>query len=271
MDHRKAARCETPAATGVRYTIATLVNNVVHYEDMLASFEAGGFTEPHCEFIYVDNTGAEQTCAYRGLNKLLNEAKGRYVIFCHQDVRIVDDAIGELDARLAELDEQDPAWALAGNAGGIAAGRLALRITDPHGDDRRIGDLPARVMSLDENFIVMKRDVRIGFSRDLTGYHFYGADICLIADIQGYSAWVIDFHLEHLSGGLKGASFFEAESAFRAKWANALRARWLQTTCSLVNLSGDAVGQLIGRVAETPLARITRRLPGAGGWIKRPA
>ena len=202
---------------------------------------------------------------------MLNEAKGRYVIFCHQDVRIHDDTIAELDQRLAELDEKDPDWALAGNAGGISAGRLALRISDPHGEDRHIGELPARVMSLDENFIIMKRDVRIGFSRDLSGYHFYGADICLIADIQGYSAYVIDFHLEHLSGGLKGASFFETETAFRSKWAHALRARWLQTTCSLVNLSGDAVGQLFGRVAEAPFAKLARRLPGASGWTKRSA
>lgn len=268
-DTNDAAPAE--AAAGPRFTIATLVNNVVHYEDMLASFAEAGFAEPACEFLYVDNTGKEQTCAYRGLNKMLNEARGKYIVLCHQDVRMVDDAREDLEQRLAELERADPTWALAGNAGGVSAGRLALRISDPHGEDRRIGELPARVMSLDENFIVVKRDARIGFSRDLSGYHFYGADICLVADILGYSAYVIDFHLQHLSGGYKGASFFEAETAFRTKWAHALRARWLQTTCSLVNLSGDVVGQFFGRVAEAPLERIARRLPRARGWTKKPA
>jgi hypothetical protein len=270
-DANATAGPDTVSAERPRYTIATLVNNTIHYEDMLASFAEGGFTAPACEFIRIDNTGRQQTDAYTGLNQMLNRARGDYVILCHQDVRILEDGIESLDARLAELEDKDPAWALAGNAGGIATGQLALRISDPHGPDRQVGDLPARVVSLDENFIVVKRAARIGFSRDLAGYHFYGADICLVADILGYSAYVIDFHLEHLSAGYKGASFFEAEQAFRAKWSHALRSRWMQTTCSLVSLSGDAVGKLIGRVAEAPIEKLARRLPSALGWTKRPA
>jgi hypothetical protein len=254
-----------------RFTIATLVNNRTHYDEMLASFEEAGFDRETCEYLFVDNTGPTQTCAYRGLDHMLAEARGEFVILCHQDVRLVDDGRPELDVRLGQLEQLDPTWAVAGNAGGIAPGRLAIRITDPHGTNRRVGTLPAKVFSLDENFMVVKRSARLSFSRDLTGFHFYGADLCLMADVLGHSAYVIDFHLEHLSGGIKGPSFQVMEAAFCAKWARALRPRFLQTPCSLVSLTGDGLSRLIGRFVTPQLARISKRLPSASGWHRTTA
>ena len=257
------------AASGndpVRYTIATLVNDPVHYEAMRLSFRSGGFGRDDCEFLYIDNTGDKQTCAYSGLNALLGAAAGRRIILCHQDVRLLTDTRDDLDVRLGELDRLDARWALAGNAGGVGPGELAIRITDPHGANQNIGSLPARVASLDENFIVVRREARVGFSADLSGFHFYGADICLNADVAGYAAYVIDFHLAHLSAGSKNQAFADMEVAFRAKWERALGARWVQTTCSLVRLSGAPLGQMAGRMVETPYARIARHLPQAKGW-----
>jgi hypothetical protein len=256
---------------GIAYTIATLVNDAGQYEAMRASFRAFGFDAPDCEFLSIDNTGTSQTEAYAGLNQLLDKARGRFVVLCHQDVRLIGDGRRRLDGLLAELEGRDPSWALAGNAGGIGPGRLALRITDPHGKDRRIGDLPQRVATLDENFIVVKRSARLGFSRDLAGYHLYGTDLCLVADILGYAAYVIDFHLEHLSPGTKSTEFHAAEAAFRTKWSRALRSRWLQTTCTLVPISGDRLDRLFGDVAGGAVAGIARRLPMARGWKKRAA
>ena len=53
-----------------RFTIATLVNNRTHYDEMLASFGEGGFDRRDCEYLFVDNTGSDQTCAFRGLDRL---------------------------------------------------------------------------------------------------------------------------------------------------------------------------------------------------------
>lgn len=263
-----AVRSAAIPAPSKRFTIATLVNSRPHYEEMLASFDEAGFDRASCEYLFVDNTGAGQTCAYRGLDHMLGEARGEHVILCHQDVRLVHDGRQELEFRLAALEALDPAWAIAGNAGGIAPGRLAIRITDPHGADRRVGTLPARVMSLDENFMVVKRSARLSFSRDLTGFHFYGADLCLMADVKGLSSYVIDFHLEHMSAGVKGTTFDAMERAFCEKWGRAFRPRFLQTTCSLVSLTGDSVSRLIGRIAAPQLARISKRLPSASGWTR---
>jgi hypothetical protein len=257
---------EAPLSAEPRYTIGTLVTDRAQYAEMLASFRSRGFCDTDCEFLFVDNTQPLQTDAFRGLNALLNAAHAPVVILCHQDVRLLNDNRAALDRRLSDLAKRDCNWALAGNAGGVSAGRLALCISDPHGKDQRIGQFPERVMSLDENFIVVRREARVGFSADLSGFHFYGADICLHASQMGYSAYVIDFHLEHLSPGKKDHSFAIAETAFRAKWTRALTPRWVQTTCSLIHLTGAPARNAIGRLIDAPLARLARRLPSARGW-----
>ena len=249
-----------PAAPQLAYTIGTLVTDVTLYRSMQRSFVAGGFGEADCEYLAIDNTTPAQTSAHAGLNRVLDAARGRYVILCHQDVRLIGDGRAALDQRLAELELRDPMWAVAGNAGGVAPGRLALRITDPHGADQRVGEFPVRVASVDENFLVVKRAARIGFSRDLGGFHFYGADICLAADVMGSSAYVIDFHLEHLSpGNSKTSSFGDGLAQFERKWSRALRPRWVQTTCALAALSGSAVGLAWRRAVAPRLAKIMRR------------
>lgn len=249
-----------------RYTIGTLVSDTMLYETLRETFAAGGFTSDIAEYVYIDNTGPTQTDAYRGLNAILNAARAPIVILCHQDVFLIGDGRTDLDARLAELDALDPNWAVAGNAGGVAPGRLALRITDPHGVDQKVGNLPERVASLDENFLIVRRDSRIGFSHDLQGFHFYGADLCLHAEMMGRSSYVIDFHLSHLSAGKKDKSFAAAEIDFRTKWSKALAPRWMQTTCALVHLSGNPARHTFGRLIDSPLSRIARRLPNARGW-----
>ncbi len=246
------------------YTIATLVTDPAQYEVMQQSFVDFGFGD--CEFLKIDNTGEKQTCAYNGLNHMLNQASGDIVILCHQDVRLFDDGRAELDARLDELDTSDPGWAVAGNAGGVSPGQLALRITDPHGADQNIGHFPCRVSAVDENFIVVRRDARIGFSYDLSGFHFYGADICMMAQVAGRSAYVIDFHLAHLSAGNKDPSFDKMEAAFLNKWGDALSARWIQTTCSLFYVSGEPLKRMAGGWIKRPFAHLSKHTPKAAGW-----
>ncbi len=245
-----------------RFTVGTLVNDDSQYAQMIASLEQGGFAQPDTEFI----AARQATSAFAALNAILERAKGEYVILCHQDIRLLEDGRASLDTLIEDLSQAAPDWALAGNAGGEAPGRLALRISDPHGSDRQVGTLPARVMSLDENFIVMRRSAGVRFSRDLDGFHLYGADICLHADILGWSSWVINFHIQHLSAGRKDQSFRMAEQRFRQKWSKALRPRWMQTPCTLLRLSGRATPGLPAVILERIASRIARRLPRAQGW-----
>lgn len=244
----------------MRYTIGTLVTNPEQYAEMRASFAAGGFDGDDCEYLTIDNTNGNTADAYDGLRSALNRARGTYTILCHQDVFLLDDKRVELDARLDELTALDPTWAVAGNAGGKARDELAIRITDKFGDDQSIGGpFPAKVMSLDENFIVVRTDTRVSFSRDLSGFHMYGADLCLNADVLGYCAYVIDFHLRHDGEARTGASFECSVDAFRAKWARALGPRFMQTTCAGVLLSGNPIAQAVS-TARHQARRVNRRV-----------
>jgi len=259
-----------PGRARPHFTIATLVTDAVQYSSMVRSLVKGGFTPDDCEYLAIDNrpeaTGCPaagriaQTDAFSGLNRALTEARGDYVILCHQDIRLLEDDRAVLERKLDELDHLDPAWALAGNAGATGPGELALRITDPHGRDQRTKALPARVMSLDENWIVVRKAARIGFSRDLEGFHLYGADLCMTADLMGWHAYVIDFHLEHLSPGKKDASFDAAAHRFEAKWSRALRPRLMQTTCTRLPIAPGMFQRAALALADRPVTRALKLL-----------
>ena len=234
----------------IAYTIGTLVTNPVQYAEMKASLISKGFAEEDCEYIFIDNTGERQTDAYAGLNQLLLQARGERIILCHQDVLLLEDGRQQLEDRLAELTELDPSWAVAGNAGCPSLRRFAVRIRERSGRNWCTGELPARVMSVDENFIVVTRESRVSFSRDLTGFHLYGADLCLIAEILGYHSYVINFHLHHLGEGKTGEPFRQSRQAFRKKWEYALRDRFMQTTCTYLLVSGRQPSYVVRRFRE---------------------
>jgi hypothetical protein len=225
-------------ATGIRYSICTLVTNKDQYDGMLSSFADHGFNESDCEFIQIDNSNTNQYDAYQGLNLFLTVARGEYIIICHQDILLIDDRV-KLDAVLEDLDRRDPAWALCGNAGGQSMGKLAIRITDPHGADQRSGTLPVRVRSLDENFLLVRRCANLPVSSDLSGFHLYGADICILAEIIGRSAYVVDFHLAHISPGKRDRSLAVSRRNLARKYSRAFSGRWVRTTCELIYLSSD--------------------------------
>jgi hypothetical protein len=140
--------------------------------------------------------------------------------------RTMLEAFHAREARIKEIEYLDPYWAVLGNAGGSAPGRLFIRISDPHDGDTSRGPFPARVSGLDENFLVVRRAANLAVSYDIAGFHLYATDLCLVADVLGWSSYVIDFHLQHLSPGKADASFKLMRTKLVAKWRRALRARW---------------------------------------------
>lgn len=232
----------TDSADGPDFTICTLLRSQEKYDRLLGSFLRNGFTAANSEFLAADNRDANRFDGYSWQKALLAQAKGRCVIFCHDDIELLEAGRAELLAALAELDRTDPHWLLAGVAGGRYRPRkhhrrlLRLRISDPYGEDRVLGSVPGRVETLDECFIVMRRSRPVIGSYDLDGFHFYGPDLCLQAELLGGSAHVIDFHLRHHGGGTKDQSFEEARERFVRKYAPLFPGRHLHCTTGVVHL-----------------------------------
>jgi hypothetical protein len=237
--------------SSVDYSICTLVTDFGQYHEMLESFSQSGFDESRCEFLHLDNSNGNKLDGYKAVNRFLRQAQGRYVVFCHQDVLLIDD-INRLDCVIKDMDVYDPRWAVLANAGGEAPGKIAVRITDaPYGKNAKIGVFPAKVDSVDENFIMVKAEANLAVSNDMEGFHLYGTDLCLVADLLGYNSYVVDFHLHHLGGesmkfhvekkvDTSPNNFKATRQRYIKKYQRAFRPRWIQTTCTLMHVSGSS-------------------------------
>ena len=251
-DASRTRDVSAPERPALAYTFGTLVTSLDEYRAMVAAFVAKGFGTDDCEFLYVDNADGNRCDAFTAYNRFLQQARGRYVVLCHQDIEPLDDDRACLDARLDDLTRRDAHWGLCGNAGAKADGGLVFRLTHGRGD--RLdegGPFPVRVISLDENFIVARREANLALSRDLSGFHWYGSDLCVVADVLGWNAWVIDFHLFHKSTGKLSDDFRARGVAFREKYARAFRPRWQFVPMSQpVFLSASRLRTLVARAGH---------------------
>jgi len=223
------------ADPAVLFSICTIVNNHEEYLLMKESFETCGFNE-NCEYIIADNTENNQFHAYDAISRFIKESKGKYLIVVHQDVRCIDHKNDLLNC-LDKLTRSDDKWALCGNAGGMGHHQNVLHINSD-GKIIKHTNLPARVHSLDENLLIIKKDTNLTISSDLNGFHLYGVDLCIIADFLGYSSYVIPFMVKHLSlGNVKELK--KQVPGFVTAYGKKLRSRYIQTTCTNFYLSSS--------------------------------
>jgi hypothetical protein len=244
------------AAGEIRFSICTLVTNQDQYAAMLQSFRSHGFDRNDCEFLCLDNTVANRFDAYQGLNIFLQAARGQYIVICHQDIALLEDGRRELEVVIQKLDSADPNWAVFGNAGARDSGVLAIHITDPEGFRNVGGPFPAIVQSLDENFLVVRRSANLAVSSRLKGFHFYGTEICQVAERLGCSAYVADFHLQHFSSGMLDERFFAQRRAYMETIGPTYASRWNTTVCTGFPLTNS---ELFWRIARSPSGTRTLR------------
>ncbi|MES1942236.1 hypothetical protein T5B8_18438 [Salinisphaera sp. T5B8] len=228
---------------GYTYSICTLVTDQSQYEACRLSFERAGFDTDDCEYLYIDNTAGNTCDGFAGVNAFLDSARGRFIVFVHQDVRADFDKRPILDERLAALEAKDSLWAICGNAGrSLDRLNLAIRITDPHGADRNLGRLPARTYGLDENFFIVERAANLAVNRSLNGFHFYATELCFVADVLGQSAYVIDFHIKHLSPGNQDSGYYDMRRRWRAFRNKKQRAYPAMSTSDISVFSASSLG-----------------------------
>lgn len=224
------------------FSICTLVSKPDEYREMVESYIKAGFDRKQCEYLCIDNSAHNTFDAFSGLNQFLRKAQGKYIILCHQDIILHDAGIQELTKQIEYMDSVDPQWAILSNAGGINFKYLAMHLTQNSGNKLHEPDLPLQSITVDENFMVVKNSANLALSADLSGFHLYGTDLCVIAKVLGYNSYVIDFNLIHKSDGNADAHFFQIRKQLIKKYRKAFRARFISTTITRFYLSGNRLG-----------------------------
>ena len=217
------------------FHICTIANKLDQYEQMKSSFIEAGFHEDRCRYSIFDNSQGNIYEPYSTLNNIYSLTVEPYIIYCHQDI-LLNQGHGfeQLVKTLGELDKLDPNWAILGNAGINNSYEKVVRVTDPNRMTHWQKGLPEKVHSLDENFLVIKSQAGIKCSQELKGFHFHATDLCLNAILKGYSCYVIDFHLTHLSGGNFSQDFYNSQRKFQKRWSQEFNFCYIKTMTDMV-------------------------------------
>jgi hypothetical protein len=92
----EAREVSAPIRHALEYSVCTIVNDRSQYQAMLTSFRNAGFTESTSEFLYIDNVDANRLDAFQSVNQLIAQSVGKYIVLCHQDVRLLTDGLDVL-------------------------------------------------------------------------------------------------------------------------------------------------------------------------------
>lgn len=206
--------------------IVTLKNDDATYARMRSSLERqappGSF-----EFIAVE-ADKEGWNAAQGLNRGIEKSAAEWVVCVHQDVIFPDSWYSSFTAKLRELPDR---VRVAGLVGVRPNGAYAGHIKDPHGH-AAWRPLPRQVISVDEHLIAIRKTPGLAFDPATPGFHCYGADICLSAEVMGYAAYVVDAPVVHLSKGKIDTSFGSASAWLLEKWGKGMN--YVIPTCAFL-------------------------------------
>ena len=218
----------------IKFSICTLVSRLDQYNKLRASLAESGFNNSNSEFLVVDNTESNQMDAYEGIRFFIRNSKNEFLILIHQDVILEQKSYDSICSIINDITIRDPHWAILSNAG---------KSWNPSKTHVSFGDgkkkwhsqpLPAMVQSVDEHFILLKKSTGVTVSRDLSGFHFYGTELCHLALRLGYTCYVVDFYLTHFSHGNLDDSFYKAKIKIEEKYSNLNKVKIIPTMCAVI-------------------------------------
>jgi hypothetical protein len=221
------------------FSACCLVTDWKRYEEHCRALADAGFDEHICEYLICDNTARNEFDAFEAIRLFMACSKGEYILIAHQDTAPLERA-DKLMSLIHSVETHDPLWGVIGNAGKTRDKPIeaAMHIDMP-GQRARISPPFMRVDSLDENVLIVRNGTGITVSSSLSGFHFYGADICLIADRLGYASYVTKFLWQHDSKGTLNDNFFELKHAFETQLHRHCAKNSLPTTCTVLCWSGS--------------------------------
>jgi hypothetical protein len=224
-----------------RFSFVACVSNEPALRSNLLASPCLGASSRH-EVILVKNCPS----AAHGLNLGIERATGEWVIGVHQDVFLPEGWDRRLSLQLREAERRFGPIGVAGLYGvgpcrdfafdglGLGAQRIG-RVVDRGRALRDGPELPARVATLGELILVVRRDTPLRFNPAL-GFHLYGADVCLQAAERGLAVVAIEALCHHNSRSLGlPPAFFRSAQVLAHKWAHRLP---VATPCVIIDRSG---------------------------------
>lgn len=208
--------------TKPKYSIVTCVSRPDVYEKcLLRSLSECRFGHD-IEIVPVLNEDNRYSAA-NALNIGLDVARAEYVVFVHQDVRLLYRWFNRLDEIITGLPDDH---AIIGSAGisldygrqdigrwGGALNTDTVAVGSVWDADEKLGKLPywdgqkdtVKVHCADECVLILNKRTGLRFDSLFTGFHFYGIDLCLQARAAAYGVYCS--HLPIVHYGSYSASF----------------------------------------------------------------
>ncbi len=168
--------------------------------------------------------------AAEAYNDGIRKSRGEIVVFVHQDVYLPKGWIDRARKAIDLIAAHDPGWGVMGlygvkDDGGHVGHVYYHRIM---GEQFEGG---IEVSTLDELLLIVRRSSGLSFDESLSGYHMYGADICLEARKRGIKSYVISAFCIHNAIEHRPLQFWKAYFFMRRKWKSQLP---ITTNCTIV-------------------------------------
>ncbi|MDD2502201.1 MAG: glycosyltransferase [Geobacter sp.] len=182
--------------------------------------------------------------------EMTRQQQARWLVWVHQDVFLPDGWDTRFIAAIAEAECRFPRLAVVGVYGISGVGEQAQRaghVLDRGTLLQELVCLPCLVDSIDELLFAVRTDSGLRLDPTL-GFDFYGTDLALQAQEQGFKVAVVDAYCEHWSTTPREAAPSRAVlervaangKVFEDKWAHRLP---LETPCFSIQQPGDVAAQ----------------------------
>jgi hypothetical protein len=227
------------------------------------------------ELILLDNPQGKFKSAAEALNHGGRRAKGKYIMFVHQDVMLGSDSwLEEVEKVLDEL----PNLGIAGVAGKKDE-KGVMTVIKHDNPPKLAGEIylqkPTKVQTLDECLVIIPQSVfdTLRFDEEVCdNWHLYAVDYCLSAIKLGFDVYVLPMFIYHkspyiskslfqtiLSMGSLPKGYYQTLDKVLEKHKNYVRQ--VYTTCGNWMTSHPVILQRIGLLAKGGLKLLLRK-----GW-----
>ena len=205
----------------VDFSIITTVYNLDNYKDLLKSLENqnGNHT---IEIIPIPNFYNHFDNMYKALNCGIEVSNGKQLIFAHDDIVVSPEFLNQIKYNIQLLNNANIQYGVLGPAGVLLdQHKFSYYLLD---ENLNKIEIPGNninntslneVHSLDEMCLIINKYSGLKFNdRQLSGFHFYGINLCLNAKLQGLRNYSINCFCHHKSDGNKNLNSKEKFESF---------------------------------------------------------